>query len=173
MSKRGEASLYIFLAFAVISVVGLTYTMLSGTPEGMAYRGPPMDQIPINIDSPGSYYGNYPPGVIPPQDQPGLYKISTPGSVSDCQSQCFGREPGVPRISQPAPLGGAALRQCLADCQAGISYNQQLQQECYTCSGVQHPITADDGAQALLVCQRVGGSEATITGVDTSGPCKY
>lgn len=164
MSK--EAPLYIFLAFAVISVVGLTYTMLSGTPEGMAYRGPPMDQIPINIDSPGSYYDDYP-------RQPGLYKISTPGSVSDCQSQCFGREPGVPRISQPAPLGGAALRQCLADCQAGISYNQQLQQECYTCSGVQHPITADNGAQALLVCQRVGGSEATITGVDTSGPCKY
>ncbi len=34
MSKRGEV-LYIFLAFAVIATIGLTYAMLSNAPTGL------------------------------------------------------------------------------------------------------------------------------------------
>jgi hypothetical protein len=34
MSKRGNTEVYIFLAFAIIAGIGLTYTMLAGGPEG-------------------------------------------------------------------------------------------------------------------------------------------
>jgi len=171
MKKRGEAALYVFLAFAAIAGIGLTYTILTGTPEGMAYRGPSYQDMPLNPTQFPSYYEQYGNGMIPTSDQPGLYKIGTPGSVSDCQSSCFGTEPGRPRIGQET-LGGAELRSCLADCQQGIPYHKQSMQECYTCSGVQHGITADDHNQATTVCKQVGGSSAVITNA-VPGMCDY
>ena len=131
MSKRGATELYMFLAFAVIAAVGLTYTILADKPTGMWGEG------------------------------------------IDCQSQCFGTEPGRPRIGQEA-LGGSQLRQCLADCQAGIPPEQTMKQECYTCNGggVLQKFTAEDQAEALIMCERAAGSEATITNVEP-GPCPY
>ncbi len=35
MSKRGNVELYIFLAFAVVAGIGLTYTMLADKPTGL------------------------------------------------------------------------------------------------------------------------------------------
>lgn len=95
------------------------------------------------------------------------------GEGLDCQSQCFGTEPGVPLVGQE-PLGGANLRQCLADCQAGISPQQQMVQECYTCNGggVLQKLTAEDQSEAQIMCERAAGSSATITNVAT-GPCPY
>lgn len=131
MPKKGEASLYIFLAFAIIAVVGLTHTMLADKPTGMWGEG------------------------------------------LDCQSQCFGTQPGEPRLGQES-LGGANLRECLADCQAGIPYQQTKIQECYTCNGggVLQKLTAEDQSEALIMCERQAGSSATITNVET-GPCAY
>ncbi len=131
MSKRGNASLYIFLAFAMVAGIGMTYTLLSGNPTGM--------------------WGE---GML-------------------CQSKCTGSEPGQPKMGQEA-LGGAQLRQCLADCQAGISEPQSRQQECYTCigGGAVQKLTAEDQSEALIMCERVAGSESTITSV-ASGPCPY
>jgi len=131
MSKRGEASLYIFLAIAVVAVVGLTSTLL------------------------------YQPTV-------GMW-----GEGLDCQSRCAGTEPGQPMLGQEA-LGGSALRQCLADCQAGISDAEKQSQECYTCSGggVLQKLTAEDQNEALIMCERAAGSEATITNSEP-GPCPY
>jgi len=39
MSKRGEVELYIFLAFAVVAGIGLTYTRLNDKPTGMWGKG--------------------------------------------------------------------------------------------------------------------------------------
>ncbi len=130
MSKRGEV-LYIFLAFAVIATIELTYAMLSNAPTGLWGEG------------------------------------------LDCQSQCFGTEPGVPLVGQEH-LGGADLRRCLADCQAGIPPQQQQVQECYTCNGggVLQKLTAEDQSEAQIMCERAAGSSATITNVET-GPCPY
>lgn len=172
MSKKANTETYIFLAFAVVALVGLTYTMLNSQPTGMSYRGGPMDQIPLDPTQFPSNYMGYGNGQVPITDQPGLYKIGTKGSPSDCQSICFGTEPGVPRIQQPQPLGGAALRQCLSDCQAGIPAYHQTVQECYTCTGAQEGITAASDSEALTVCKRVAGSSATITNV-VQGPCNY
>jgi hypothetical protein len=131
MSKRGNVEFYIFLAFAVVAGVGLTYTMLSDKPTGMWGEG------------------------------------------LDCQSMCFGTEPGRPRMGQES-LGGAQLRQCLANCQAGISNQVQRVQECYTCNGggVVQKLTAEDQNEAHIMCERTAGSEAVITNVET-GPCPY
>lgn len=95
------------------------------------------------------------------------------GEGLEAQSSCFGTEPGKPRIGQEA-LGGAQLRQCLADAQSGTPYQQTLVQECYTCNGggVLQKLTAEDQNEALAMCERAAGSEATITNVET-GPCPY
>jgi len=171
MSKRGQAEAYIFLAFAAIALGGLTYTILHEQPSGMAYHGGPWQDMPIDanqIQSPDGLDAN---GITPPQDDPGNYMIGTRGSTTDCQSQCFGTEGGRPLVGQE-PLGGAELRQCLADCQAGISYTQQTGQECYTCSNSPEGITATNEGEARVVCRRVSGSSAQITNV-VPGPCKY
>ncbi len=131
MQKRAEVELYLFLTFAVVAIIGLTYTMLGGRPSGMW------------------------------------------GVGIDCQSQCFGTEPGQP-IAGQEHLGGAQLRQCLANCQAGISPEQTLIQECYTCNGggnVQM-ITGEDQTQAQTVCEQIAGSQATITNA-VPGVCPY
>lgn len=173
MSKRGRSELYIFLAFAIVAFVGLTYTMLYGTPEGMYYRGPPLQDMPLDPNQfpagPEEIYAGT--GIVPPEDQPGLSMIGTQGSVTDCQSQCFGTEGGRPMVGQQ-PLGGAELRQCIADCQAGITRHRSQGQECYTCSCPNEAITADNEGQARTVCQRMCGSSARITDV-VPGPCKY
>ncbi len=131
MQKRAEVELYLFLTFAVVAIIGLTYTMLGGRPSGMW------------------------------------------GAGMDCQSECFGTEPGEPIAGQES-LGGSQLRQCLADCQAGVSPAQKNEQECYTCNGggVVQKITASDQAEAHIVCERVAGSEAVITNVE-SPRCVY
>lgn len=171
MSKRGNVELYFFLAFAIIALVGLTYTMLADKPTGMAYRGAPYQDIPLNPSQFQSYYETYGNGMVPPEDQPGQYMIGTQGSVTDCQSQCFGTEGGRPRIGQQ-PLGGAELRGCLADCQSGTTLHRSQGQECYTCSCPTEGITADNEGQARTVCQRVCGSSGQIIDV-APGPCKY
>jgi hypothetical protein len=171
MQKRGHVELYFFLAFAVIAAVGLVYTMLYGTPEGMAYHGQPYGSIPLDpnqFDSPEMTYGG---GMIPPEDDPGNYMIGTQGSVTDCQSACFGTEGGRPLVGQQ-PLGGAELRQCIADCQAGIPMHRSQGQECYTCSCPSEGITASTEGEARLVCQRVCGSTGRITNT-APGPCNY
>lgn len=164
-------AVYVFLAFAAVAVIGMVHTMLTGDATGQAYRGLPMQDYPLDpsqfpILDQGAYGG-----YIPPQDQPGRYMIGTPGSITDCQSQCFGTEPGRPRIGQEG-LGGAALRECLANCQAGIPPEQHNQQECYTCSCPAEKITANDGSQALTVCKQVCGSEATVVSA-AMGACQY
>ncbi|MEM3154239.1 MAG: hypothetical protein QW165_01590 [Candidatus Woesearchaeota archaeon] len=171
MPKRGRVELYLFLAFALIAAIGLTYTMLYGIPEGMAYRGPPYGSIPLDPSQFQSPYEAYAGGMIPTEDQPGRYMIGTPGSVTDCQAACFGTEPGRPSVGQQ-PLGGEALRQCLADCQAGIMPHPSQGQECYTCSCPTEAITADNEGQARMVCQRICGSTGRIIGM-TPGPCNY
>ncbi len=171
MSKRGNTEVYIFLAFAVVALVGLTYTMLDNQPTGMSYRGGAMDDIPLDPTQFQSNYMGYGDGQIPISDQPGEYNIATQGSVSDIQSDCFGTQPGRPRMGQE-PLAGAELRACLANAQVGVPRHHQLIQECYTCSGSPEGLTADDMDEAITVCQRVGGSSATITN-DVPGPCNY
>lgn len=171
MSKRGRIELYLFLAFAIAAAIGLIYTMLYGTPQGMAYHGGPYSEIPLDPNQFPSVYETYGNGMVPPSDQPGRYMIGTQGSVTDCQSQCFGTEGGRPLVGQQ-PLGGAELRQCLADCQAGIPMHRSQGQDCYTCSCPSEGITADTEGQARMVCQRVCGSSGQI--IDTNpGPCKY
>ena len=167
MKQNHHTAIYVFLAFAAVAVGGLVHTMISGQPVGMAYRGLPMqdypldpEQFPVEATGPGG-------GYVPPEDQPGLIRLP----MLDCQSQCFGTEPGRPRVGQQ-PLGGAALRQCLANCQMGISPEQQMQQECYTCSCPSEGITADNLAQAQQVCTNVCGSDGKITSV-LPRPCKY
>ncbi len=170
MQKRGNAELYVFLAFAVIATVGLTYTMLSGT-TGMAYHGGPYNEMPLNPTQFPAGPEEYADGLIPIQDQPGAIRLP----MLNCQSTCFGRPEGVPRYqyrSYAQPMGGEALRQCLSDCQSGITYDQQMEQECYTCSDTAHGITADNEAQARIVCKKIGGSSAQITN-RVNGPCKY
>ncbi len=131
MSKRGNVELYIFLAFAVVAGVGLTYTILADKPTGLWGEG------------------------------------------LEAQSRCFGTEPGQPRVGQEA-LGGAQLRQCLADYQAGVPDQQAMIQECYTCNGggALQKFTAEDQTEALIMCERAAGSEATITNVEPA-PCPY
>ena len=104
---------------------------------------------------------------------PGTQETGLWGEGLDCQSRCFGTEPGQPRVGQES-LGGAQLRQCLSDCQAGIPYQQSTVQECYTCNGggVLQKMTAEDQNEALIMCERAAGSEATITNVE-QGPCPY
>jgi len=170
MQKRGEAELYVFLAFAAIAGIGLTYTMLAGT-TGMAYRGGPYQDIPLDPTQFPAGPEEYSGGLIPLQDQPGAIRLQ----MLDCQSTCFGRPVGTPRYQYRVygqPMGGQALRQCLADCQEGRTYEQHNEQECYTCGGVEHGITADNEAQARIVCKRVGGSSAQITNM-VRGPCNY
>ena len=104
--------------------------------------------------------------LMPGPTNTGMY-----GEMMGCQSTCFGTAPGEARVGQQT-LGGSALRQCLADCQAGIPYQQPEIQECYTCSCPSEGITANNRNEARVVCQRVCGSEATIIRV-VSGPCKY
>lgn len=171
MEKRGHIELYFFLAFAVIAAVGLVYTMLYGTPQGMAYHGGPYNEMPLDpsqFQSPEMTYGG---GMIPPEDDPGNYMIGTQGSVTDCQSACFGTEGGRPLVGQRT-LGGAELRQCIADCQAGISQHRSQGQECYTCSCPSEGITASSEGDARMVCQRVCGSTGQIINT-VPGPCKY
>jgi len=170
MQKRGNVELYVFLAFAVIAMFGLTYTMLYGIPAGMAYHGGDWGSMPIQPYQEPTNYQQY-GGMIPLQDQPGREMIATAGSIPDCQSSCFGTEEGVSPTGQ-RPLGGSELRQCLANCQAGISYQKAATQECYTCSSVSEGITAEDGDEANTVCKRMGGADATITKF-TIGPCTY
>ena len=171
MQKKGEAVVFIFLVFAAIALVGLTYTVLHDQPSGMAYHGGPWQDMPLDPNQIQSPDGLDAGGITPPQDNPGNYMIGTQGSTTDCQSQCFGTEGGRPEVGQQ-PLGGAELRQCLADCQAGISDNQQTGQECYTCSDSSEGITASNQGEARTICQRVGGSSAQITNI-VPGPCKY
>ncbi len=171
MSKKGEAAVYIFLAFAVIALGGLTYTLLHDQPSGMAYHGGPWQNMPLDPNQIQSPDGLDAGGITPPQDDPGNYMIGTQGSVTDCQSSCFGTEGGRPLVGQE-PLGGAELRQCIADCQAGITRHSSQGQECYTCSGSTQGITATNEGEARMVCQRVGGSSSQITNV-VPGPCKY
>jgi hypothetical protein len=171
MSKRGNVELYIFLVFAAMAGIGLTYTILNDEPSGMAYHGGPWQDMPIDANQIQSPDGLGAGGMIPSQDDPGNYMIGTRGSTTDCQSQCFGTEGGEPLVGQE-PLGGSELRQCLANCQAGVSYTQQTGQECYTCSDSAEAITAGNQGEARMVCKRVGGSSAQITNV-VPGPCKY
>ncbi len=142
MYKRGYVETAILLVVAFFAVVGVVYVLNPGSASSGML-------------------------MIPPQDQPGMMKMP----MLSCQSTCFGRPVGQSYVGQQG-LGGAALRQCLADCQAGIPYTQQLGQECYTCSCPSEGITADNYGQAQVVCQRVCGSEAQITNT-VSGPCNY
>ena len=130
LGKKGDAALFIFLAFAVVALIGMIYVMMTGSPTGRY------------------------------------------GEMLGCQSSCFGRTVGEPEVGQEQGLAGSALRECLADCQAGIPYQHPEIQECYHCSCPSEAITADDRGQAMVVCGRVCGSEATIIAVDGS-PCKY
>lgn len=168
MSKRGEAVVYVFLAFAVIALAGMTYTILAGTPEGLEYYVPHQDTpIDVNQFPMGQEEIDAGTGIVPIQDQPGMVRQP----MMDCQSRCFGTERGEPEVGQ-RPMGGAELRKCMADCQAGIPEQQSTGQSCYTCSDTQEGITADNQDEAQTACQRGGGSSATITKV-TPGPCKY
>ncbi len=171
IQKRGMVELYVFLAFAIIAMVGLTYTMLYGIPAGMAYHGGDWGSMPLQPSQEPTNYQQY-GGMIPYVDQPGNFMISQQGgSIPDCQSSCFGTVAGMSPTGQQ-PLGGAELRQCLANCQAGISYQKAATQECYTCSAASERITAEDGDEANTVCKRMGGASATITKF-TIGPCAY
>jgi DnaJ-class molecular chaperone len=71
-------------------------------------------------------------------------------------------------------LGGTNLRNCLANCQSGLSPEQTTIQECYTCNGggIVQKITGEDRTQAQTVCEQIAGSEATITNVEP-GTCPY
>ena len=168
----GKTELYMFIAFAAIATTGLIYGMLNGAPHGMAYHGGPWQDMPLDPTQIMSPDASPNPDMTPPQDNPGLYKMGVQGSVSECQSHCFGTAPGEPRVGEQAPLGGAELRDCLSNCQEGIPDEQTTIQECYTCSCPAESITADDGEQATVVCKRVCGADATIVKF-VNGPCKY
>ena len=168
--KQGKVELYVFLAFAAVAMIGLTYTMLYGV-TGMAYHGGDWGNMPLQpYQVPTNYQETG--GIVPYVDQPGNFMISQQGgSLPDCQSSCFGTAPGLPLVGQ-RPLGGSQLRACLSGCQQGIPQSYAVQQECYTCSCPTEGVTAYDGNQASTVCKRVCGASATITKFSV-GPCAY
>ena len=91
MSKRGMVAFGIVLVVLLFAVIGLVVVLNESATTGM--------------------------DVMPAQYQAGLVRLP----MLDCQSYCLGRPVGVPRVpSYGRSLGGAALRQCLAECRAEI-----------------------------------------------------
>jgi len=92
MSKRGMFALGIVLVVLLFALIGLVAVMNETSTTGM--------------------------DVTPPEYQPGRVRLA----MLDCQSYCFGRPVGVPRVPGYGrrPLSGAALKQCLAECQAEL-----------------------------------------------------
>jgi len=96
MSKRGNTESAIVYLVLAIAIIGAIFVFLpTNNSTNMA--------------------------VIPPQDQPGLYKLP----MLDCQSQCMGRPVGTPRHSYPRnTMGGSALQACLQRCYESSAVSQ-------------------------------------------------
>ena len=94
MQKRGSVELMILFVVLIVAILGLVFVFVK-KPNASG-----MDTVPF-------------------EDQPGNYELT----MLDCQSACFGGNAAIPFGPARQPLGGAALRQCLADCSNQYSVN--------------------------------------------------
>lgn len=92
MSKRGVFALGIVLVVLLFAVIGLFVTLTNSSATSQV--------------------------ITPLKYQPGYVRLP----MLDCQSYCFGRPVGVPRVPGYGgrQLSGQALKQCLAECQAEL-----------------------------------------------------